>query len=274
MIVPDLPSPDDIKLIAFDLDGTLFGHDRQISDRTAATLARVSELGIRLIIASGRSQTSIIPRTGNVPFIQWAVCSNGATLFDLKAMTAAQVWIIDEAHLAEMISRFEATLPDIVWAWEDTTGHHWTEAFMTSGLHDAIRGNIVADHERPSADALKILIGHERLHRYDLLDVLADVVPHGLGISTSGAEFVEVTASGVNKGAGVAGLCQRLAIDAANVAAFGDNVNDLEMMDWVGHSFAMANAHPSVIEVSDHQTEMSHDFDGVANTLEQLFNLS
>ncbi|MDH3294353.1 MAG: HAD-IIB family hydrolase, partial [Acidimicrobiia bacterium] len=254
--------------------GTLFGSDRQISHRTASTLAKVADLGVHLVVASGRSQISIIPRAGNVPFIQWAVCSNGATLYDLSADQRAQVWTIDEAHLAEMFNRFETILPDIVWAWEDLSGHHWTEGFTSAGLYEPVHGVVVPDDARPTGNTLKILVGHRDIRRYDLLDILVPVVPNNLGISTSGAEFVEVTAPGVNKGAGLATLCRQLGVPAANVAAFGDNVNDLEMMAWVGHGFAMANAHHQLKEVSRYVTERTNDLDGVAHTLEQIFDIA
>ncbi len=268
-----LPDPNDIELLAFDLDGTLFGLDRQISPFTAATLAQVSELGRHVVIASGRSQTSIIPRTGRVPFIQWAVCSNGATLYDLSAETVAHTNPINEAHLADMIDQFERALPGVVWAWEDTERHHWTHGFVSTGVHHATSGVHVDDGTRPTANTLKVLIGHHDVRCLDLYETLAPVVPHNLSLSVSGTDFVEVTAAGVNKAAGLAELCRRIGVDSSNVAAFGDNINDLEMMEWVGHSVAMANARPQLLERSDYCTERTHDDDGVAHSLRRIFDL-
>ena len=56
------------------------------------------------------------------------------------------------------------------------------------------------------------------------------------------------------------------------VAAFGDMPNDLQMLEWAGTSYAMANAHPTVLEVAD-RTAPAHDDDGVATALEDLFDL-
>ena len=56
------------------------------------------------------------------------------------------------------------------------------------------------------------------------------------------------------------------------MVAFGDMPNDLAMLEWAGTSYAMANAHPTVLAQADHVAP-AHDEDGVAAVLEQLFGL-
>jgi hypothetical protein len=61
-------------------------------------------------------------------------------------------------------------------------------------------------------------------------------------------------------------------VPAEQVLAFGDMPNDLAMLEWAGTSYAMANAHPSVLALARH-TAPSNQEDGVAVVLEQLFGL-
>jgi hydroxymethylpyrimidine pyrophosphatase-like HAD family hydrolase len=84
--------------------------------------------------------------------------------------------------------------------------------------------------------------------------------------------LVEISAAGVTKASTLARLCEELHVEADEVAAFGDMPNDLAMLEWAGTSYAMANAHPSVLAVAD-RTAASHDDDGVAAALEELFGL-
>ena len=63
--------------------------------------------------------------------------------------------------------------------------------------------------------------------------------------------------------------CQRHGIDPSDVLAFGDRPNDLAMLQWAGHSVAVANAHPEVLGVADEVTA-SNDEGGVARVLERL----
>jgi hydroxymethylpyrimidine pyrophosphatase-like HAD family hydrolase len=61
-------------------------------------------------------------------------------------------------------------------------------------------------------------------------------------------------------------------VSGQEVLAFGDMPNDLPMLEWAGTSYAMANAHPTVIELADHVAPANHD-DGVATVLSEVFGL-
>ncbi len=89
--------------------------------------------------------------------------------------------------------------------------------------------------------------------------------------SSTGA-LVEISAAGVTKATTLALLCEELGVGAEEVVAFGDMPNDLAMLEWAGTSYAMANGHPSVLELAGHVAPANED-DGVAATLEELFGL-
>jgi hydroxymethylpyrimidine pyrophosphatase-like HAD family hydrolase len=89
---------------------------------------------------------------------------------------------------------------------------------------------------------------------------------------SSSAALVEISAAGITKAAGLAWLCARQGVAAAEVIAFGDMPNDVPMLTWAGRSVAMAHAHPAVRDVADELT-LTNDEDGVAVFLERLFGL-
>jgi hydroxymethylpyrimidine pyrophosphatase-like HAD family hydrolase len=70
----------------------------------------------------------------------------------------------------------------------------------------------------------------------------------------------------------LATLAAEMGVGAADVVAVGDLPNDLAMLEWAGTSYAMANAHPSVVALADRQAP-SHEDVGVAAVLEELFRL-
>jgi len=88
-------------------------------------------------------------------------------------------------------------------------------------------------------------------------------------MTLSGAPFVEVMAAGVSKASGLAQLCTRLGVERSEVLAFGDGLNDREMLTWAGHGVAVANAEDAVKDVADELTS-SNDEDGVALVIEAL----
>ena len=89
---------------------------------------------------------------------------------------------------------------------------------------------------------------------------------------SSDSALLEISAPGVTKASTLALVAADLGIRAEEVVAFGDMPNDLPMLAWAGTSYAVANAHPSVLAVADHIAP-HHDDDGVAQALAALFAL-
>jgi hypothetical protein len=84
--------------------------------------------------------------------------------------------------------------------------------------------------------------------------------------------LVEISAAHVTKASTLALLCDELGVAPDEVVAFGDMPNDLPMLAWAGTSYAVANAHPSVLEAVDHVAP-TNDEDGVAQVLAGMFDL-
>ena len=70
------------RLIASDLDGTLFGPDGQVSARTRRVLVAAREAGTEVVAATGRSRHTALPKLDGVDAIRWVVCSNGGMIWD------------------------------------------------------------------------------------------------------------------------------------------------------------------------------------------------
>lgn len=77
----------------------------------------------------------------------------------------------------------------------------------------------------------------------------------------------------MTKASALVGLCARLGVAAADVIAFGDMPNDIPMLAWAGRSFAVANAHESVLALAD-QVAPPCDEEGVAQVLAALLGES
>jgi hydroxymethylpyrimidine pyrophosphatase-like HAD family hydrolase len=77
----------------------------------------------------------------------------------------------------------------------------------------------------------------------------------------------------VTKASALAHYCAERNIDRECVVSFGDMPNDLPMLEWAGHSVAMANAHPSVLSASQEVT-LSNEEDGVAVFVERLLQVT
>lgn len=263
-----------VKLVASDLDGTLLGPDAEVSPRTVEALQAVAEAGVEIVVATGRSHWSAVPRLEHLGCIRWVICSNGATVYDFEAREVVTRRLLTQAQVTAVVEGLGRAFPSAGFAWESPSGVFHTDRFVAN--RRAIDARFVPKASRPTRELrvgedeiLKLMVAHEALTEYDWLDAVAAHVPTGLSTSTSGAAFVEVTAAEANKGDALRALCQQLGIDRAHTVAFGDHANDLGMLTWAGFGYAMANAAPRVIAAAD-ATAPHHAEDGVAQVLALL----
>ncbi|MGH8921949.1 MAG: HAD family hydrolase, partial [Actinomycetes bacterium] len=120
-----------------------------------------------------------------------------------------------------------------------------------------------------SEPAVKLLIRCTRLRSEEMHALLAPAIGDAADMTFSTSKgLIEVSPTGVSKATGLAEVTRRLDIAAADVIAFGDMPNDVEMLRWAGRGVAMGNAHPSLLDVADEVTGSNAD-DGLAQVLER-----
>jgi len=258
-----------IRLVASDLDGTLLGLGDVVSERTRAAIQAVVEAGIHVVAATGRSQWTAEPLIEPVTGIDLVVCSNGASLYDVPRRQSLAEHPIDDDVVDEILVALDEGLPGCFYGWETAEDLHYEERFIAyrPRLDRPASPDLVAG-DRPAA-IRKLMVAHEQVQFYELLDALTPLMPSRCLATTSGAPFVEVTGDGVDKAFGIQQVCLRLGVEAEEVIAFGDNHNDLALLRWAGRGIAMGNAHESVRVAVDEGT-LSHVEDGVAVVLETL----
>jgi Cof subfamily protein (haloacid dehalogenase superfamily) len=258
-----------VRLVASDLDGTLLGLDDVVSERTGKAVRAVTDAGIHVVAATGRSQWTATPLVQPVEGLDLVVCSNGASLYHVRERRSLASYPIADRVIDEIIVTLDRELPGCVYGWETDDDLHYEAGFIE------YRPNLerspspdLAVGDRP-APIRKLMVGHPQVQYYELLDAVVPLTPPGALATTSGAPFVEITGEGVDKAFGVRNVCERLGVAAEEVLAIGDNHNDIAMVTWAGRGIAMGNAHPALLAVVDEQT-LSNVEDGVAEVLESL----
>ena len=85
-------------------------------------------------------------------------------------------------------------------------------------------------------------------------------------------DCLEVMTAGVSKGAALRVVLERLGIDAARCVAFGDNMNDIDLLETAGYPFMMNNANPDLMRRLPDVPRIGNNFEaGVAHHLRKLF---
>ena len=268
------PDPASVRLLATDLDGTLFGPDHTVSDETTRALRLAADHGVEIVVATGRSHWSAVPRLEHLECIRWIICSNGATVFDTAAREVVLRRALTTDQSVAVIDGLLDEFPSVGFAWESPDGIFHTDRWVANRR---AAGGKFGVTQRPTrqlrvdAEAIvKLMAAHDELTEYAWLDAVSPHVPDELSVSTSGAAFVEVTGPNANKGDAVRLLCEELGVDRGATIAFGDHANDLGMLRWAGTGYAMGGADRRIRAAADATAPTNADH-GVAQVLNYLF---
>jgi Cof subfamily protein (haloacid dehalogenase superfamily) len=265
-----VPADPPVRLVASDLDGTLVRRDGSVSARTVAALDGCRAAGVDVVAVTGRPPRWLADLAAVVGRAT-AVCANGAIVYDLAAGRVLSARVIDPSDVLEAVRAVRAAVPGTTAAVETLQGFRREPDYRAR--HHTGDDRVAAPMEELLADdpgVVKLLLRQEgcpadralALVR-SALDGLAEPTHSGLG------GLVEVSARGVSKAAALERLAAERGIPAAEVAAFGDMPNDLAMLSWAGHSYAMADGHPQVIAAASAVAPPCEE-DGVAQVLERL----
>lgn len=265
-----------IRLIATDLDGTLLDPSGHVTARTRAALDAARAAGIVVVPVTARQPIGLRAIAAEAGFEGWALCGNGAYGIHLgthELLFASEIAVPVQQRIARELGE---RVPDLLFASVREGG----EVFVAQDGYAAVA--TLSDHKRdprtmgavPLADvlaapSLKLVIRHATISPAEIFAVLGTLDQAGFAATLSGAPFVEVMAEGVTKATGLAQLCARLGIDRTEVLAFGDALNDVELLGWAGRGIAMANAEPEALAAADEVTTSNAE-DGVAVVLERV----
>lgn len=262
--------PSAYKLVVMDVDGTLVDRERRISARNAKALVAARQRGIRLTLASGRSFESITPFAQAVGVDAPLILYNGCRLQDFSSKRILEdhrLPLVQAQRALKLLPRFDLHVN--LYIYDRVFIREVTEAARASMQKDNVTAEPVGDllaflKEDPTK---LLLIGEpvelERFRRKYLEDLASP--PE---LVSSEPDYLEILPAGVSKGQALISLCSRLDILPQEVVAFGDGLNDLEMLKWSGLGVAMANAHPELKAAAGYVTAGNEE-DGVAKAIEK-----
>jgi Cof subfamily protein (haloacid dehalogenase superfamily) len=241
-------------LIVSDLDGTFLSPDGSVSELNAEAVAAAQRAGIPVIFATGRpvrwlEVISDLP--GTHPTV---IASNGAVLYDLGERRVLRSHTIDRSLGRDAVRLLRRELPELRFAFE--AGHQFGYEpgyLITYDLPEDLVVRIgEADELAADDDHVKILARHPEWSSDELAAAATELIGDVLTVTHSsqpGSRLIELSRLGVSKASMLAEVCVDLDIALADVAAFGDMPNDLDLLSVVGRPHAMKNAHPLLLDL-------------------------
>jgi Cof subfamily protein (haloacid dehalogenase superfamily) len=265
---PEVP---DLRLAVVDMDGTLLDPDGEVPATFWPLLRELRARGVLLAPASGR-QYATLARTFAGALDGMPVIAENGTYVVRDGVELASV-PLHPATVREVVTALRALaarrdVGAVVCGKRSAYVERTDEAFLAEARRYYAELAVVDDVLGPRDDVLKIAV-------YDFGDAEAGTAPAlerfraDHQVVVSGQHWVDVMAAAANKGAAVRRLQAALGITPAQTAAFGDYLNDLEMLDAAEWSFAMAGAHPRVHERARFAAPSNAEH-GVVTTLARL----
>lgn len=264
------------KLLVLDVDGTLLNNAKEISKHTKAALLKVQQMGIRIVLASGRPTYGIIPLAKTLELdnyggfiVSYNGCQiikadSGEILFERRINPEVLPYLVKKARKNDFaIFTYHDDLliadnPDCMYIQQEAGLNHLKivgeEDWSTAIDFAPCKCMLVSDNE----EALRNLEMHWKKRLSGTLDVFC-----------SEPYFLEVVPCGIDKANTLGVLMEYLKIGREEVIAIGDGVCDVTMLQLAGVGIAMGHSQDSVKICADYVTA-SNDEDGVAQAVEKL----
>ncbi|MDQ0222721.1 Cof-type HAD-IIB family hydrolase [Streptococcus moroccensis] len=287
-----------IELVASDMDGTLLSDHVAIHPDNIAAIQALAIQDIPFLVCTGRNlqmaQVALEPYNIICP----KILLNGAIVYDVNDQIlerseiskddalillqkatelglCAELITEEAVYISERQARLKVFKTDLL-----NEKPHLSSAQLEKEILDidaklmAIEVSSFDDIlNDPNQHALKISLMDSAGP-----DVFGPIITYinehlqSLIVSSSGRSNIEITHKEAQKGLALARYASRIGVKLDNCIAFGDNFNDVSMLEMVGHSFAMGNAEPEVKALARYQTVANIEA-GVAKGLAQLISL-
>lgn len=240
-----------MKLLAIDLDGTLLNREDCISDFSRDVLRQCEIQGVHVCLVTGRIMARMIDYYNYLGLRSSFVVANGSEVWSSpeKCICTSGIAQEDVTRIFDLIKNYNVKF------WSNKADElDWdTEAYWINEFHCVRDGWL----------RFEIYVGNEP-RRDNLFLKLKELLPSYSVFRTSEMYF-DILANNTSKLTGLQKLCANLQIDLKDVIAFGDELNDLAMLQAVGKSIVPNNA---VLEVQAIATEIcnrSNQEDAVAH---------
>lgn len=267
----------DYKLIVTDMDGTLLGSNHEVTEENKKALKEALDKGIHVTVATGRMYSSakshISFLNSKVPII----ACNGALIKDSITNEIIYSNHIDKEKSLKILDILEKYKVYYQYYSEDllmckkidkdNKNLDKVKKLISNGVDLVFVPNLT--EFIISKDILKVVVIEDE--DLSILDEIRKELSkiEGLEITKSWFNNIEIMATGSDKGSAVKTLAKYLDIDRESIIAFGDNYNDISMLEFAGIGVAMGNADEFVKSKADYITSINNE-DGVAKALYDL----
>lgn len=267
------------KMIVTDMDGTVLGTDNNITEDNKIALKKAEDMGIKVVFATGRFHESAKVHIDFLEEKMPIISSNGSIIKNpitdevlycnsiAKDKCIQIIDILDKYNL-----KYQIYTDEIVLQKYDTEEEKQIIIdFIKKVFSDKCEIIFKKDLKKSIKNKNILKFNLMELDRVELIDTVRTDLNKidGIEITSSWKNNLEIMAKGSTKGKAVEFLSNLLNINMEEIIAFGDNYNDVSMIEVVGTGVAMGNAEEGVKNIADYVTDTNSE-SGVAKAIDNL----
>ncbi|MGO4905972.1 Cof-type HAD-IIB family hydrolase [Flavobacterium sp. W20_MBD1_R3] len=241
------------KMLVLDMDDTLLTDDHTISKENKEMLAKALELGVYVILASGRPTPAMIAYAKELQLDNSYIISyNGAVITDLKEDKIIFEQTLTQKQVHELYDYSVKSNTHIITyvngkiVSETDSEYIEIEKNITGLEHN----KVVSFKEEVQSSAVKCILLEEPSYLKEVEKDLKAVMPD-LSVSMSKPFFLEVAQNGIDKGTSIKFLAEKLNILQSEIIAVGNAGNDLTMIQYAGLGVWVDNVDPELRDTGD-----------------------
>lgn len=252
------------KMVFFDIDGTLYNEEKKIPESTYDAIARLKEKGHEIAIATGRSPFNITDIRQQLGIDHYVTFNGQYVVYDGKVIYKNPL----QTDALERLIAYSAknNHPVVFLDHENMRGNvenhpHIEEAVGSLAVESKVEFDPEYYRDREIYQGFLFYLDNEVVDYHEKFDQLHFIRWHDYA--------VDILPKGGSKAKGILATVEHLGIDPNNVYAFGDGLNDIEMLTTVVNSVAMGNGHEQAKKAAKYVTKHV-DEDGIAYGLEMV----
>lgn len=261
-----------MKMIVMDLDGTLLNANGKVSEKSKCFLKELKESGYIIVIATGRIYISALEVTDGAHFANYILSDTGACCYDVENGNILFESNLPDKAVEKIFSYYDDSVA-FIDICDQNTIYKYSDFFYNDKKYIKTikdKDYILNNCKKVSHASIMLKEGSFVFELYDrLIKELANVNVVFMQDSFSSKKWIEVLPENCSKYSAICRLLSILKINNKDVFAFGDGLNDLEMIKHCKNGIAMKNALKEIKEVASDVTKYSNIEDGVIQYIEE-----
>ena len=263
-----------IKFIACDLDGTLLNSKKEFPERLSRVIGELAKQNVIFCVSSGRQYYSLCKQLEDVRDQIYIIAENGAMVYDQNGnMLVCEP--MDAKTCCDIIKICDSD-PDlypVVCGVKSAYGTAKNTPILDKITPYYLAYETVDDlcAAARNDEIMKLAIYDAQGSEPHCYPMLKDYYDSHI-VAVSGVDWLDVMKKGVTKGKAIEELCAKLGWDRAECMAFGDFLNDFDMLRACGESYAMENGHEDLKRIAKHIAP-DNDSDGVMRVICEVFGI-